>query len=72
MTTLQMLHKIEEAKVIYDIHYCRAGVGFIFYNPPEGYDQDKDTDIRGWKRHLTVEKYHPTFEAAVRAEFKRL
>ena len=65
MTVLEMLHAIEGQKVVYNIHYCRAGVGFMFYSGPEAHPPD-------WRNHLTVETYHPTFESAVEAEFARL
>lgn len=66
-STLSMLHAIERAKVIYDIHYCHAGVGFLFYAGalPVPTDWQKGRD-------LTVDRYYPTFEEAVAAEFGRL
>jgi len=76
MTILQKLHKIEEQKSIYDIHYCRAGIGIIFYEPPEGYDiNQKFNDSRNkdyWRKYLTVNRYYPTFEEMIKAEYKRL
>lgn len=71
MTLLEKLHKIEEAKNIYDIHYCRAGIGFIFFAPPAGYTQKPHPD-KTWKKYLIVEKYYPTFEDAVDAEYKKI
>lgn len=71
MTIIDKLHTIEEHKNIYDIHYCRAGVGFIFFAPPAGYRQKPYPD-QTWKKHLTVEKYYPTFEDAVEAEYRKL
>lgn len=65
MDTLTMLHAIEAEKCIYDIHYCLAGVGFIFYDGPEPSPPD-------WRKHLTVQTYYPDFESAVAAEFERL
>lgn len=63
--TLKMLHEIEEKKSIYNIHYCRSGVGFIFYEGPgEGDDN--------WNEHLTVDTYYPTFEEAVKGEWERM
>lgn len=70
MTILDMLHEIEKKKCIYNIHYCRAGVGFQFFEPPDGVDVSPLNDK--WKKYLTTNKYYPTFEAAVKAEFKRL
>ena len=62
---MKMLHELEKEKSIYHIHWCRAGIGFIFYEGPgEGDDN--------WKEHLIVEKYYPTFEKAVKAEWDRM
>lgn len=69
MNTLEKLHRIEKQRVIYDIHYCSAGVGFIFYSPPVGYVRDVQ---EGWKKYLTVDKYYSTFVKAVNAEFNNL
>jgi len=73
MTILDKLHFIEGHKTIYNIHYCRAGVGFIFYSPEKianpiskaGYPEN-------WREGLVVEKYYPTFEEAVKAEYQRI
>ena len=67
MTTLEMLHEIERRAASYDIHYCRAGVGFIFYEGPAEHGPGDD-----WKQHLIVRDYYPTFEEAVEAEYQRL
>jgi hypothetical protein len=76
MTVLEKLHKIEEAKCIYDIHYCKAGVGILFYEPPEGYDINvKFNDSRKkdfWRKYLNVDKYYPTFEEMIEAEYARI
>ena len=60
-STLEKLHFIEKHKHIYDIHYCRAGIGFIFYYPK--------LDKGNYKEALAVENYYPTFEEAVDAEY---
>ncbi len=71
MTILDRLHYIEKHKIIYNIHYCRAGVGFIFYcegkikNPILGGGYPEN-----WKEGLVVEKYYQTFEEAVEAEYQ--
>ncbi len=73
MTILDKLHFIEEHKTIYNIHYCRAGKGFIFYDegkiknliPNGGYPKN-------WREGLIVEKYYPTFEEAVKAEYQKI
>lgn len=70
METLEKLHKIEKEKSIYDIHYCKAGVGFLFYEPPKDFKIERPSDE--WRKYLTVSRYHLTFEEAVGAEFKNL
>lgn len=67
---MKKLHLIEEAKSIYNIHYCRAGIGFIFYEPPKGFKTDLQHN--DWKKYLTVDSYYNTFEEAVEAEYKKL
>jgi len=57
LTILDKLHWIENVKTIYNIHYCRAGVGFIFHYPEKG--------------GLSVDGYYPTFEEAVDAEYQK-
>lgn len=69
MTILEKLHAIEEATVIYNIHYARAGVGFCFYEPPEGFVENNKEDFR---KYLNTYHYYNTFEEAVNAEYKRL
>lgn len=74
MTALQKLHAIEESKVIWDIHYCNAGIGIVFavYEPPypnAPRDRYSTEERPVWR---TVENYYPTFEKAVDAEYKRL
>lgn len=81
---LEKLHKIEAKKIIYNIHYCRAGVGFIFYDPeivkePEITKKvkigNKEIDTKtplNWETGLVVNKYYPTFEKAVEEEYNLL
>jgi len=64
MNILEKLHEIEEKKCIYNIHYCKAGIGFCFY------DENKDTGT--WREALTTNQYYGTFEEAVEAEYKKL
>ncbi len=87
MTILEKLHAIDEAKCIYNIHYCNTGVGFIFFYPekvpepektkkiilpaPVSKEIDTGKPIR-WREGLSVEKYYPTFEDAVDAEYARI
>ena len=71
MSILQKLHKIEEKKFIYDIHYCRAGIGILFYEPPKGFEiKPKDGDK--WREYIKVSTYYPTFEKMIEEEYKRL
>lgn len=71
MNILNKLHEIEKKKCIYNIHYCKAGIGMIFFDPPDDFKEiDPLKDI--WKKYLTVEKYYPTFEEMIEAEFKKL
>jgi trehalose-6-phosphate synthase len=70
MTIMKKLHAIEDKKCIYDIHYCRAGVGFLFYEPPQ--EGEVDMTKSEWKKYLKVDKYYPSFKEAVGAEYKRL
>lgn len=69
-SVLKMLHEIEKKKSIYNIHYCGAGVGFIFYEGPE--ILPAEILPADWKRFLTVEKYYPTFENAVQEEWDKI
>lgn len=68
MTILQKLKVIEKAKCIYNIHYCKAGVGFVFYEEelPLGLVSKRFRD------RLTIHKYYSTFTQAVNGEYKRL
>ncbi len=70
--TLFKLHKIEDATTIYNIHYCRAGVGFCFYEPPDDFEIEFSYDSCEWRKYLNVHAYYPTFEEAVDAEYRRL
>lgn len=69
---LAKLHKIEETVVIYNIHYCTAGVGFCFYDPPDDFEIDLKYPSDEWRQHLITHRYYPTFEEAVESEYKRL
>ena len=83
MTILKKLHEIENKKCIYDIHYCRAGVGFIFYYPKMVRNLPNEIKNIGgllvdtgrpenWRQGLQVDRYYPTFEKAVEGEYKKL
>jgi len=64
MTVMDMLHAIEKERCIYNIHYCKIGVGFVFYDPEE--------DKGDYRAALSIERYYPTFEEAVKVECERL
>lgn len=70
--TLTKLHEIEDATTIYNIHYCRAGVGFSFYEPPDDFEIKFPYKSEEWRQYLHVYAYYPTFEEAVEGEYKRL
>jgi hypothetical protein len=75
MTLMEKLHAIEKAKTIYDIHYCRAGIGFLFFYPEKVKTFEMETMEkypRDWRTGLSVQRYYPTFEEAVDAEYKNL
>ena len=72
-TILQQLKEIEKVKCIYNIHYCKAGIGFVFYYQEE----DKTHPTKRWSvdaanNGLSVDKYYPDFKAAVRVEYKTI
>ena len=62
---LSKIHDLDKTKTIYNIHRCNAGWGIIFYYP----EQEKNGD---WKTGLSVEKYYPTFEEMIEAEWLKL
>lgn len=68
LDTMDKLHYIEDSNVIfnpiYNIHYCNAGVGIIFYDPTK--------DTGNFRDALTVHKYYENFEDCVDAEYQRL
>jgi len=64
MNTIDMLHAIESAKCIYNIHYCNAGVGIVFYYPEE--------NNGNWRNGLSVAKYYLSFEQCIEEEYKNL
>lgn len=71
---LEKLHKIEETVTIYNIHYCRAGIGFCFYEPPEDFELEVNRKYPlsdEWRKYLHTYNYYSTFEEAVEAEYKR-
>jgi hypothetical protein len=71
MNTLQKLHRIEKEKTIYDIHWCRAGVGIIFWEPPKGYKKS-EYSVDEWRNYLIVDQYYSSFVRCINAEYKRI
>ena len=65
MKILEKLRAIEKSKVIYNICFRNAGVGFMFYD-------ERLVKNNDFKTGLTLEHYYPTFTKAVREEYKRL
>lgn len=83
LTILDKLHKIEDKEIIYNIHYCAAGVGFIFYdetkiqNPIPGIVEIAGKKVNtempeNWREGLFVTRYYGAFEEAVKAEYDKL
>jgi len=64
MNVLDKLHEIEKNKIIYNIHYCRAGVGITFYYPKK--------DTGNYKDALSTERYYKTFEECIEAEYNKI
>ena len=60
----QIINKIHQIGVIYDIHFCRAGVGFKMY-----YGDGAENDF---KDKLSVEQYYPDIRAAAIETYKML
>ena len=67
MDVIDKLKYIEKEKVIYNIHYCRAGVGFCFYESEKSCREDEN-----WRDNLNTNGYHKDFDAAVNAEYEKL
>lgn len=64
-TVLEKLKLIEDNKCIYNIHYCKAGVGISFYYP------EKDT-TGNWRDALSTKGYHKGFEECIEVEYRIL
>ena len=52
----KLIDEINEYEIIYDIHQCNAGWGFVLYRPVE--------EGESWRRGLHVEFYRPTLRQA--------
>jgi hypothetical protein len=86
LTTLEMLHALQtrkDGKVLYDIHFRNAGVGFTFWKPPSikagcellgsaccQLSTKEQTDK--WRQYLIIERYYTSFEQVVKEEYKRM
>ena len=68
LTILEKLHAIEEHKCIYNIHYCKAGVGISFYYP-ERDTSFLDPNSNGWRKALSTAGYHKGFDECIEAEY---
>ena len=60
----QIIDKIEQIGVIYDIHFCRAGVGFKMYF---GDGTEKD-----FREKLSIKRYYPNIRTAAIETYKIL
>ena len=70
---MTQLEELENLPGIYQVCFRNAGIGIMFYEPPEGYQptnywENKDK----WKQYLIVHHYYPTLEEALIEETKRL
>lgn len=71
MTDVVVLDSIEKLRErgLHQILFRNAGVGFQFYEPPEGFEIEIN---RSWKKYLIIRQYYPTLEEALSAELARL
>jgi len=86
VTTLEMLHALQtrkDGKVLYNICFRNSGVGMTFWEPPS---REAGCELLGsaccklstkeqteeWRQYLITERYYPTFEQAVKEEYKRM
>ena len=60
----QIIRDIREISVIYDIHFCRAGVGFKMY-----YGNGTEKDFRD---KLSVKQYYSDIRTAAEETLKML
>lgn len=77
MTTLEKLEALHnlETCTLYDIMFRNAGVGMMFYYPekvPNNILPEGRTPPKNWEQGLSVQRYYPTFEECVDAEYARL
>lgn len=82
---MEKLEVIQECKLLYNICFRKAGVGLQFVNLKKPkvrpfYDLEKvnanDNRVEkvlpdNWKDFLEVDKYYPTLEEAIDAEYER-
>lgn len=68
MDAMQKLEIIKQMRVIYNICFRNAGVGFQFYR---GDFSDMGNDGE-WRKHLHIDKYYPSLAEAIEAEYNRL
>ncbi len=61
--TLAKLKILETRKNIYNIHYCKAGVGIVFFYPIHVAKAE-------WLNGLNCKRYYPTFEECIEAEYR--
>jgi hypothetical protein len=63
-----MLDEIRNKQTIYNIHFCKAGVGIQFFDPP---DNDPEHSVH-WEQHVKTFHYYPTFRECIETEWARL
>lgn len=71
--TLIKLQYINDNACIYNIHYCKVGVGFQFFEEKRITKGDRsDRTSEGWREGLINYRYYSTFTEAVGYEYARL
>lgn len=60
----QIIKEIQQIGTIYNIHFCRAGVGFVMYKGDGSEDNYKD--------ELSVDQYYDDIRTSAEETFKML
>ena len=73
-TQIDLGSRIEELREygLHNIMFRNAGVGLLFFEPPEGFEINPMEQDDTWKQYLVVSRYYPTLIEAVEAECSRL
>jgi len=67
-----LIDEINKRGVLFNIHFCKAGVGFVMYDDDYTHIYDKNGNVKNWRQGLHVDKYYPTIRAAAEATLTRL